>query len=516
MTAPVTNYPGLHQDAQISNFPSKPSKTRKIIETVVIVAIAIIAVAAAATIGLLLSGLTVGIIASAATAVVIAIGIIAYKIIQNRQQRKTIPPQSPLNTTARQPSHMPVQQVIHASVQIQNTTLAPILNNTATQIPQTTATPLTTLKAPSVTSLKLSEIIVLCKSPKDFVAKSAEILNKTLEELGYTLGPQGFAGNLTPPNNANYSKEILHNIHQISEYLIQHHRDYAEIAVKSPSHSQPLFEEFFIYSQVLVSCYNVFLHQSLHGIRPADSELRANENESITHLEYWISQHKQAIKNATIKTGENNIWNSLIYTISHGKLQLESFVPLLLKYGWDLMALPGFNDTLLLAIIRQGNKKVAGDILKGTEDFGLPKNYLDIQLEGLKITALHVTAGKGDEKTAANNQTLEPTNLSLASQLLKLGARKDLQDAFGNTPLHLAALRRDYEMIRLVDDPAIRTVKNTVGDGYTAFELLSASYEEVTELLKEYGFNFSLNESEFNDPANHLKMAEYLKQPIKP
>lgn len=470
---------------------TQPTKTRKIIEIVALVALAVLTVAVAAMTGLLLSGLTVGIIAAAATAAVITIAIIVYKIIQSKQQQKpTLPIQ--LATTTIHATPPPI--LYNLSSPVQHATPA-----TAHNAPQV---PLATVKVPSITSLKLPDLIDSCVAPDDFVKKSAEILNRSLEDIGYTLESGNYDGTLGHSLSSHFNKEIQNFVGSISSYLVNNHRALVNKAKHYPAATKNTFEDIIICSQVTISCYKVFLHQHLYEIDPSNAEFKTKLTESIEHLKYWISTENT--NNVRPKSIHHS---SLIVSIAVGTVKLTPFIRILLECGSDLMP-QNFDNTPLMFAIADAENSVAHAILKETEHSHVSRDYLNFQRKGNGTTALHLAVGKGYKKISAQKQVLEVPNLELVRMMVKLGAKKDIQDVRGNTPLHLAAARHDYETIRLLDDPGIRSIKNN--DGKTAKEMTQMGYHEAMSLLRNSVGVYLLDANEFSNFVNLTKIDAYL------
>jgi len=82
-------------------------------------------------------------------------------------------------------------------------------------------------------------------------------------------------------------------------------------------------------------------------------------------------------------------------------------------------------------------------------------------------------------------------------KLVECGANVNIQDSNGNTPLHLAYLRRDQEMIKFLEDNgADKNCKNH--NGKSPSDMSDKSYEEAFDLLNDQtGEKFILDKNKF-------------------
>jgi ankyrin repeat protein len=134
-------------------------------------------------------------------------------------------------------------------------------------------------------------------------------------------------------------------------------------------------------------------------------------------------------------------------------------------------------------------------------------------------TPLQLAIAKGYTHTSGTNHVLEVSDLQLAEKLLRLGADKEVnyqEPTRGNTALHIAYARRDFDAIQLLESyGASQGIRNK--DGETPADMLSLSFSQVKKLLAfhtspdQHPNTFRLNEAEFHDQANLNKIQNGVK-----
>lgn len=132
----------------------------------------------------------------------------------------------------------------------------------------------------------------------------------------------------------------------------------------------------------------------------------------------------------------------------------------------------------------------------------------------VRQTALQLAIAKGYTDKDGDGQDLSPSNLQLAKKLLFLGANEAIdyaEPAKGNTALHLAYARRDFNAIKLlVEFGASPDVVNL--DGKKPVDMLKLSFKEVQKLLQFHTSpdgqlnTFSLDIKEFQNEQNLFKI----------
>lgn len=121
-------------------------------------------------------------------------------------------------------------------------------------------------------------------------------------------------------------------------------------------------------------------------------------------------------------------------------------------------------------------------------------------------TALHIVVGKGYRDISKQGQKLEYTNFALLQKMVELGADLNIQNEHGNTPLHIACVRRDLRMIQCLLDRGAKTeIRNN--ENQTPFDLLQISEEAAREILEKTASPYLLDGNEFEqnlEPAKQL------------
>ncbi|MDF2550222.1 MAG: hypothetical protein K0S07_1289 [Chlamydiales bacterium] len=156
----------------------------------------------------------------------------------------------------------------------------------------------------------------------------------------------------------------------------------------------------------------------------------------------------------------------------------------------------GWGNTPLMWAIANASNSVADRILKvaAAREIAL---FPEKDCPERHNTALHLAVGKGYRTVSMHGDALEYSNFDLVKQMVALGADVNAPDRdSGYTPLHLACLRRDREMI---DFLVMHGAQNAIRDrqGLRPFDLLHKTYLEAYEILKKEVHVFFLDESLF-------------------
>lgn len=151
------------------------------------------------------------------------------------------------------------------------------------------------------------------------------------------------------------------------------------------------------------------------------------------------------------------------------------FVEVFANNGVDFSIRDNWDNTALLWAIANGQNSMAFEILNYKQD-------LDIRGHG--NTALHLAIAKGYKDRTSDGARLTVSNLQLVQKLAANGADTNLSNERGGyTALHLAFVRRDPEMIKvLLDNGADLSIKTS--DGRTCQELLECSYEDAKDIIR--------------------------------
>ena len=152
--------------------------------------------------------------------------------------------------------------------------------------------------------------------------------------------------------------------------------------------------------------------------------------------------------------------------------------------------------------------------------FGLFSNEGHGKLTTVGQTPLQLVIAKGyTDKSNGGNMDLDVSNLQIAEKLLRLGASQQInyqEPTRGNTALHIAYARRDYNAILLLEKyGATRHIRNKYGE--LPADMLRLSFSQVEKLLTFHTSpdghpnTFRLNQEEFNDPHQLEKIKNTIK-----
>lgn len=118
-------------------------------------------------------------------------------------------------------------------------------------------------------------------------------------------------------------------------------------------------------------------------------------------------------------------------------------------------------------------------------------------------TALHILVGKGYRSKSESGEPFDC--FPIVRDMLEAGAYVNVTDEERNTPLHLAALRRDYDLCKLlIEHGASEDVRNN--QGKTPQDLLECSHGEACAFLERRVVVYSLDSSAFFDAGNLSKI----------
>jgi hypothetical protein len=125
-------------------------------------------------------------------------------------------------------------------------------------------------------------------------------------------------------------------------------------------------------------------------------------------------------------------------------------------------------------------------------------------------TPLQLAIAKGYTNKNGSGFDLDVSNLQIAEKLLRLGAVQQInyqEPTKGNTALHIAYARRDFDAIQLLEKyGASQNIRNK--DGETPADMLALSFSQVEKLMKFHTSpdghpnTFRLEQREFDNTQN--------------
>jgi ankyrin repeat protein len=177
-------------------------------------------------------------------------------------------------------------------------------------------------------------------------------------------------------------------------------------------------------------------------------------------------------------------------------------LPAVMSCGIDLaMRDTIYGNTGLMWAIANANNGMALEMIK----LGGEGAYLNVQCNQGN-SALHLAVGKGYKDIDSDNKQLECSNLDLVNNLILKKCNVNLQNDAGNTPLHLACLRRDSAMIQsLLKAGANTMLKNR--EGQLPIELLEWDYDSAQHKLWETIVAFRLDKHEHAESLEKTRLA---------
>lgn len=188
------------------------------------------------------------------------------------------------------------------------------------------------------------------------------------------------------------------------------------------------------------------------------------------------------------------VGGSVLHEIAKHGTKYE-LLPLLIECQIDLAFRDYWGNTAIIWAIANARNQMAFEILQ----CGGPGVYLDVQDKGHYNTALHLAVGKGYKNKSAEGQTLTKTNLELVNELIAKGCKVDLPNKDGNTPLHLACLRRDYGMMEdLLRAGGGSQLDTKNKQGQTPADMLKIGHADACKILNETVRVYLLDEKEFD------------------
>lgn len=165
-----------------------------------------------------------------------------------------------------------------------------------------------------------------------------------------------------------------------------------------------------------------------------------------------------------------------------------------IRKGANLNATDRVGNNALLWSIANAQEAMTALLIRAGIEQGA-----DLNLRGMKgNSALHLLIGKGYRQRSEDGA---PYNcLPFVQQLLQAGAHANVLDGDCKNPLHLAALRRDYELCKLLVEHGADKHAIALSDSPSA--RLSCSYEAACSILAQRVVAFLLDQKAFEDSDN--------------
>lgn len=183
---------------------------------------------------------------------------------------------------------------------------------------------------------------------------------------------------------------------------------------------------------------------------------------------------------------------TLLHYLAKKERNLPYTSRVLPQRGVDLARQDTWDNTALIWAIANASNTTAMEIIKAG-GHGPYLNVLGLQ----KNSALHLAVGKGYKTVSKDLQDLYYSNLQLTQALVEAGANVNLANEDGNTPLHLAYLRRDVETIKVLLRAGAHTqLRNNRGQ--IPEELWNEGYENACKILDVTVSAYLLDRDEYS------------------
>ena len=255
------------------------------------------------------------------------------------------------------------------------------------------------------------------------------------------------------------------------------------------------------------------INEALEGVAQADNAEKYKDYEIITTILEVLASNKRewsAEKDEKLKAALEKIYNidrlipplgdTLFIRIATHGAPLEA-IPILSERGADFNAHETIygNTALFWAVANAHNSMAMKIIEAGKKRVSEPPNWDETDREGK--TALILALAKGYRDRNSDGRPLLFSNYQIAEALLVAGASANVAFGGGMTALHVAALRRDVEMVKLLlnhegDRKALYQHK---GSSHCPIDLLSLPYGDARQITKNIARVFSFpSEAEFN------------------
>jgi|GEM_PF-2131158 len=247
------------------------------------------------------------------------------------------------------------------------------------------------------------------------------------------------------------------------------------------------------------------LLQSTDKPRSLGDEEAFENNES--RFEMLVRFNKEKINLPLFHKG-----STIFHTLAKSKYP-EEFVDVLCRYGVDFsIQEQAYGNTPLLWAVANASNEMAREIL-----LHLPPSQAGSLNKQCREgnSALHLIVGKGYTTEDSEKVPVAYSNLELLKLAIKQGVNVNLPNKQGNTPLHLAYVRRDFAMVKLlIDKGADENYRNRAGKKPIEMLQLGKDEHENFERAKSVLLHtvhdcFVLKENDFKNPVNLQAIKQY-------
>lgn len=271
-----------------------------------------------------------------------------------------------------------------------------------------------------------------------------------------------------------------------------------------------LSQDIFMQAEMELNCINDELNYLISELRANPQLISSLPSDEVMNWQkeirsaLFVSRHRKDVDptflklfEAGKKSGFLNIQSpvffggSLLHDAAKKEMQNNS-LSLIIQAGIDLGIKDYWGNSALIWAIANACNGNAMQILKTLED----SSYLNEQCTKYGNTALHLAVGKGYKDQSLDGVKLPYSNLDLVQVMIDLKANVNLKNWGGNTPLHMACMRRDIQMIEVLlvagADSSCRNHKGQIPQ-----DLLLIGYDEACKQVKSTVTAFLLDKNEY-------------------